>query len=69
MQAPYLAEGRDEYVFYVNKPEEWEGDPDTGMEAYNLAGSYPSFIDGSLETAWDEFSYLAGFRLLRKREN
>ena len=65
--APYFSNGLDEAIFYVDKPEKYEGDPDTGMDAYNLACSYPSFVNGSVEAPLDEFSYLPGFRILRKR--
>ena len=67
VRALYLAESRDKEVFYVDKPEKWKGDPDTGMELYNLANSYPSFVIGSVETALDEFTYLPGFRIVKRR--
>ena len=65
--ASYFPDGLDEAIFYVNKPEEYEGDPDTGMKTYDLAVTYPSFVNGSVEAPLDEFSYLPGFRILRKR--
>ena len=58
----------DENIYWVNKPEKWEGDPDTGMEFYEQARSLKSFIDGSVETDPDEFSYLPGAVLIRMRE-
>ena len=66
VKAPYWGEGRQQEVFYVNKPVEWTGDPDTGMEQYNLAVSYPTFVEGSIESTLEEFTYLPGFRIVRK---
>ena len=66
VKAPYLGEGRQQEIFYVNKPVKFSGDPDTGMEQYNLAVSYPSFVEGSTESALEEFTYLAGYRVVRR---
>ena len=67
VKALYLGEGREEEVFYVDKPEEWSGDPDVGMDVYNLARSYPTFITGSVEAPTEEFTYLDGFRIVKRR--
>ncbi len=68
-QAPYWGNGLVEEIYWVNKPEEFSGDPETGLELYNLAHSYSSFVDGSVDTPLDEFSYLPGYLVLRKRES
>lgn len=67
-QAAYWGDGIDETIFYANKPEEYRGDPDAGMKEYELARRYPSFIDGSVEAPEEEFSYLPGWRGVKRRE-
>ena len=67
-RALYLGEGRDETVYYVSKPEHFSGDPDTGMDAYREAQRYGSFIEGSVECPVEEWTYLAGFEVLAKRD-
>ena len=68
VRAGYYAEGFYEELFYVNKPEKYNGDVDTGMDAYSLARSYISFVNGSVEAPPDEFTYIPGFRIVRRRE-
>ena len=67
-RALYLGDGRDETVFYVDKPERYTGDPDTGMDAYRKAQAYPSFIDGSVECPAEEWTYFPGFEVLTRRK-
>jgi hypothetical protein len=55
-------------IYYVNEPVEYSCDPDTGTTTYELARTYPSYVIGSLETAVEEFDYLPGFRVIRRRE-
>ena len=50
----------------MNKPVEFSGDPDTGMDFYTTAVSYPSFVEGSVEIRMEEFDYLAGYRVVRR---
>ena len=64
----YNAEGFYEELFYVNKPERYEGDVDAGIDAYSLARSYPSFVNGSVEAPPEEFTYIPGFRVVKRRE-
>lgn len=66
-RASYYGDGADEEIFYANKPEEYKGDPDTGMDIYNIARSYSSFIDGSVEAPDEEFSYIPGFRIIKRK--
>ncbi len=58
VEVPYLGEGRQQEIFYVNKPVEFSGDPDTGMDFYTTAVFYPSFVEGSVESTLEEFSCL-----------
>ena len=66
-QATYWGDGIDETIFYANKPEQYTGDPDTGMEFYNLAHTYPTFIEGSVEAPDEGFSYIPGFRIIQRK--
>ena len=54
-------------IFYVNKPEERKGDPEQGMDIYNKAISYRSFVAGSVEAPLEEFSYLPGLVVVERR--
>ena len=67
VKAIYWGDGADEEIFYVNKPTKYEGDVDTGMKEYELARRYQSFVDGSVDTPAEEFSYLAGWRVVERR--
>ena len=67
VKAPYWGEGRQQEIFYVDKPVKYTGDPDIGMEQYNLAVAYPTFIQGSVESALEEFTYLPGYRVVKLR--
>lgn len=66
-RALYLGDGMEETVYYVSRPEIYEGDPDTGMEAYLKAREYESFIDGSVEAPADEWTYFPGFEVVEWR--
>lgn len=67
VKAAYWGDGADEDIFYVNKPTKYEGDPDTGMKEYELARRYQSFVDGSVDTPTEEYSYMAGWRVVMRR--
>lgn len=68
VKAAYWGDGTDEEIFYVNKPTKYEGDPDTGMKEYELALRYQSFVNGSVDTPTEEFSYLPGWRGVKRQE-
>lgn len=66
--APYLEGGLENMAFYTNKPAWFTGDPEIGMEEYRTAKQYESFLEGSVETTLQEFTYLPGSVLLLRRE-
>jgi hypothetical protein len=66
-RALYLGDGREKMVYYVDRPERYTGDPDTGMDTYRKAQKYESFIDGSVECPAEEWTYLPGFGVVVRR--